>query len=79
MIPVGASPTPQPYGAAGYPALLKASRELPKRARLRPCRCSSYSLASDRATLATQGDGVLLVSDAQTIRERSVRQAMRSP
>ena len=33
---------------------------------------------SDPAILATQGDGVLLVSDAQNTRKGSVRQAMRS-
>jgi len=35
-------------------------------------------LVSDPAILATQGDGVLLVSDAQTTRKGSVRQAVRS-
>ena len=35
-------------------------------------------LVSDPAILATQGDGVLLVSDAQNTRKGSVRQAMRS-
>ena len=35
-------------------------------------------LVSDPAILATQGDGVLLVLDAQTTRKSSVRQAMRS-
>jgi capsular exopolysaccharide synthesis family protein len=35
-------------------------------------------LVSDPAILATQGDGVLLVSDAQNTRKGSVRQSMRS-
>jgi Mrp family chromosome partitioning ATPase len=35
-------------------------------------------MVSDPAILATQGDGVLLVSDAQNTRKGSVRQAMRS-
>jgi len=35
-------------------------------------------MVSDPAILATQGDGVLLVSDAQHTRKGSVRQAMRS-
>jgi capsular exopolysaccharide synthesis family protein len=35
-------------------------------------------LVSDPAILAAQGDGVLLVSDAQNTRKGSVRQAMRS-
>jgi len=35
-------------------------------------------LVSDPAILATQGDGVLLISDAQNTRKGSVRQAMRS-
>src|SRR5215218_342916 len=35
-------------------------------------------LVSDAAIVATQGDGVLLVSDAQHTRKGSVRQAMRS-
>jgi capsular exopolysaccharide synthesis family protein len=35
-------------------------------------------LVSDPAILATQGDGVLLVSDAQNTRKGSVRQAVRS-
>jgi len=35
-------------------------------------------MVSDPAILATQGDGVLLISDAQNTRKGSVRQAMRS-
>jgi capsular exopolysaccharide synthesis family protein len=35
-------------------------------------------LVSDAAIVATQGDGVLLVSDAQNTRKGSVRQSMRS-
>jgi capsular exopolysaccharide synthesis family protein len=35
-------------------------------------------IVSDPAILGTQGDGVLLVLDAQNTRKRSVRQAMRS-
>jgi capsular exopolysaccharide synthesis family protein len=35
-------------------------------------------LVSDPAILATQGDGVLLVSDAQNTRKGSTRQAVRS-
>jgi len=35
-------------------------------------------LVSDPAILATQGDAVLLVSDAQNTRKGTVRQAMRS-
>jgi Mrp family chromosome partitioning ATPase len=35
-------------------------------------------LVSDPAILATQGDGVLLVLDAQNTRKSSVRQAVRS-
>ena len=39
---------------------------------------SPIGLVSDPAALATQGDGVLLVLDAQKTRKVSVRQAMRS-
>ena len=39
---------------------------------------SPIGLVSDPAILATQGDGVLLVLDAQSTRKGSVRQAMRS-
>jgi capsular exopolysaccharide synthesis family protein len=36
------------------------------------------TVVSDPAILATQGDGVLLVLDAQNTRKRAVRQALRS-
>jgi capsular exopolysaccharide synthesis family protein len=39
---------------------------------------SPVGLVSDPAILATQGDGVLLILDAQNTRKGSVRQAMRS-
>lgn len=39
---------------------------------------SPVGLFSDSLTLATQGDGVLLVLDAQNTRKRAVRQAVRS-
>jgi capsular exopolysaccharide synthesis family protein len=39
---------------------------------------SPVGLVSDPTILATQGDGVFLILDAQNTRKRSVRQAMRS-
>src|SRR5215211_8808762 len=77
ILPVGSKP-PNPselLGARRFSELLASLREEFDYVLID---ASPVGLVSDPAILATQGDGVLLVSDAQNTRKGSVRQAMRS-
>jgi capsular exopolysaccharide synthesis family protein len=77
VMPVGHIP-PNPSELLGNPRFSELLASLREEFDYVLIDAPPIGLVSDPAILATQGDGVLLVSDAQNTRKGSVRQCMRS-